>query len=148
MDWNTIASIATAAGVAVAAWQIWESRRLAQMSFEDAVDQQYRDLAMQIPVDALLGKDIPAEVKPKVREIIYNYLDLCNEQAYLRKKKRISATRWGEWCEGIQNNLSKPVFREVWEEVKSEAPDEFTALTELERDGFNGDPAKLQRSNA
>ena len=143
MDWNTVASVATAIGVAVAAWQIWESRRLAQMSFEDAIDQQYRDLAMQIPVNALLGKDIPVEQKHQVREVIYNYLDLCNEQAYLRKKKRISKLRWQEWCEGIQSNLRKPVFKEVWEEVKREAPDEFTALTQLEKEGFNGDPANF-----
>jgi len=143
MDWNTVASVATAIGVAVAAWQIWESRHLAQMSFEDAIDKQYRELAMQIPVDVLLGKNISVKQKHQVREIIYNYLDLCNEQAYLRKKKRISRARWREWCEGIQSNLNKPVFKEVWEEVKREAPDEFTALTELEKEGFNGEPAEL-----
>ncbi len=141
MNWDTVASAATAIGVAVAAWQIWESRSLAQMTFEDSIDQQYRNLAMQIPVDALLGKDIPEDKKHVVREIIYNYLDLCNEQAYLRKKKRISKLRWKEWSKGIESNLKKPVFKDVWEEVKRETPEEFTALAALEKEDFNGDPA-------
>ncbi len=142
MDWDTVASFATSIGVAIAAWQIWESRKLAQTTFEDSLDQQYRALAMQIPVDALIGKIIPTDKKPAVREIVYNYLDLCNEQSYLRKKKRVSELRWNAWCEGIQGNLKKPVFKEVWEEIKREAPSEFSALTKLEQEDFNCDPAK------
>ena len=92
MNWDTIASVATAIGVCIAAWQIWESKKLAQTSFEDGLDQQYRNLAMDIPVDALIGKPVDDE-SGKLREIIYNYLDLCNEQIYLRKIKRISKNR-------------------------------------------------------
>ena len=63
MNWDTIASIATAIGVIFAACQIWQSKRLAQVTFEDSLDQQYRDLAMQIPVDVLLGKKSPDNKK-------------------------------------------------------------------------------------
>ncbi len=140
MNLDTVASLATSIGVVFAALQIWLSRKIAQIKFEDSLDQQYRDLAMKIPVDALIGKNIPENKKSDVREIIYNYLDLCNEQAYLRKKGRVSKLRWKEWNEGIKSNLCKPVFKEVWEEVKREAPSEFTALTILENEGFNGDP--------
>ena len=87
MNWGTVASLATAIGVCIAAWQIWQSRKLAQTSFEDGLDQQYRKLAMDIPVDALIGKPVNDDKKADVREIIFNYLDLCNEQAYLRKKR-------------------------------------------------------------
>ncbi len=141
MDWSTIASAATALGVLLAAWQIRESRRLSQVSFEDSLDRQYRDLAMQIPVDALLGKSIAMDERLRIREVIYNYLDLCNEQVLLRKRRRISRLRWGEWCEGIAANLRKPVFAEVWEEIKTDAPSEFTGLTWLEKGGFRNDPA-------
>ena len=127
-DWNTTASLATAVGVGIAAWQIWESRKLAQTTFEDSLDKQYRSLVMQIPVDVLIGKPIPDEKKREVREIIYNYLDLCNEQAYLRKKKRVTKTRWNDWNEGIRDNISKPAFKEVWEEIKRDAPSTFSSL--------------------
>jgi hypothetical protein len=54
VDWNTIASVATAIGVAIGVWQIREGAKIAQAQFEDALDQQYRSLAEDIPVDALL----------------------------------------------------------------------------------------------
>ena len=146
MNLDTIASIVTAVGVGIAAWQIWESRKLAQTSFEDSLDQQYRSLVMQIPVDALLGRSIPSPKKQEVREIIYNYLDLCNEQAYLRKKKRVTKSRWKEWNEGIRDNIKKPAFKEIWEEVKKEAPTTFSSLTELENSGFTCDPAKIRQN--
>jgi hypothetical protein len=110
MTVNDFASIATAFGVAVAAWQIWENGKLAQSTFEDSFDQQYRKLAMEIPVDALIGTPIPEAKKLIVREIIYNYLDLCNEQVYLRVKKRVRTERWKDWQDGIKENLRKPAF--------------------------------------
>jgi hypothetical protein len=94
---ENIASIATAIGVAFAAWQIFQTHRLAQTTFEDSLDQQYRSLAMLIPVNALIGKSIPENEKKEVREIIYNYLDLCNEQIYLRVKNRVTENRWKDW---------------------------------------------------
>jgi hypothetical protein len=141
MNWDTIASLATAIGVCIAAWQIWESRRLSQTAFEDGLDQQFRQLAMDIPVDALIGRQIK-DKKDELREIIYNYLDLCNEQTYLRQKKRISKSRWKEWNDGIAENLSKPAFKEVWDEIKGSAPNTFTALERLEDTEFKIDPAQ------
>ena len=81
------ASMATALGVFFAAWQIWEGRAMASISFEDSFNQQYRSLIYLIPVDALLGKELKDDLEDKSREAIYNYLDLCNEQIYQRHKK-------------------------------------------------------------
>lgn len=138
--WDTVAALATAIGVAVAAWQIRESRKLAQSSFEDSLDQQYRDLAHGIPVDALLGKDIPA-VDGETRELIYNYLDLCNEQIFLRKKNKITRETWRDWSKGMEAHLAKPAFKHVWDEVKQEAPGGFSFLEKLEQEGFSNDPS-------
>jgi len=96
MDWSTIASIATAVGV-----EFRDSKNLAQSTFEDSSDQQYRDLAMSIPVDALIGKATPDDRKMDVRGLIYNFLDLSNEQVSLRKKNRITKDAWHDWCSGI-----------------------------------------------
>ena len=144
MNWDTIASIATAFGVGIAAWQIWESRKLAQTTFEDSFDQQYRSLAMQIPVDALIGRAVIDEERRAVREKLYNYLDLCNEQIYLRMKKRVCHARWVEWCDGMKENLEKTAFSEVWEEIKKESPQTFSFLAQLEKRSFKCDPAKWQ----
>ena len=130
---DKISLVVTAIGVIIAAWQLWESRKISQTSFEDGLDQQYRNLAMDIPVNALIGSPVK-DNKNKLREIIYNYLDLCNEQAYLWRKKRISKNRWKDWNEGIKDNLRKPAFKEVWDEIKQYASGTFTSLEMLEKD--------------
>ncbi len=140
MNWDTIAALATAVGVAVAAWQINESRKLSQSSFEDSLDQQYRELAYGIPVDALIGKPVQESQKMETRELIYNYLDLSNEQVFLRKKNKISNDAWKDWSSGIQSHLKKVAFKTVWEEVKEHSPGSFSFLERLEREDFQCDP--------
>lgn len=144
MDFQTIfkaiTDTATALGVGFAVWQLWLTQRLAQTSFEDGLNKEYRKLALEIPMNALLGVDIDLANSPKVREQIYNYIDLCNEQAFLRKKGRIGTTTWIEWAEGIKSNLEQPTFREVWSEIKAASPEAFKELRELENSQFKQDP--------
>lgn len=140
------ASVATAIGVGIAAWQIRESRKLSGASFEDSFDQQYRELSYKIPVDALLGKPLDETKKDESREAVYNYLDLCNEQVYQRSKKRVSPERWHEWSLGIKHNLSRPFFCQVWDEVKLSSPGSFSFLEALEKHDFTLDPVKFVKA--
>lgn len=142
IDWNSLVSVATAAGVLIAAFQLRMSSKIAQSEFEDSIDQQYRDLARGIPVDALIGKSVADDKNEMTRELIYNYLDLCNEQIFLRLKKRVRKDTWRDWCTGMEPNLSKPEFEKVWSEVKLEAPQTFTFLERLEKNSFKDDPLK------
>ncbi|MGQ7301774.1 hypothetical protein [Marinobacter nauticus] len=142
MDLNSIASAATAVGVLIAAWQIWQSRKLASASFEDSYDQQYRELMYRVPVDALLGKKLNGHSHNEAREAIYNYLDLCNEQVYQRSKRRVSKARWAEWRSGIKDNLEKPLISGIWSEVKSNVPGSFSFLEQLEQSEFKSDPVR------
>jgi len=142
IDWDSLVSVTTAVGVFIAAFQLRTSSKIAQSEFEDSIDQQYRDLARGIPVDALIGKSVSEDKKEMTRELIYNYLDLCNEQIFLRRKKRIRKDTWVDWCAGIESNLSKEEFEKVWSEVKREAPQTFTFLERLEKDRFISDPIK------
>ena len=146
MSSDSIVSIATAIGVAIAAWQIWESRKLNGAAFEDSFDQQYRELSYTIPVDALLGKELDKTKEVQAREAVYNYLDLCNEQVYQRAKKRVSKERWHEWALGIKLNLSRPFFKQVWQEVKESTPGFFSFLEELEKEGFEVDPVDIRNA--
>lgn len=142
IDWDSLVSVATAIGVLVAAFQLRTNSKIAQSEFEDSIDQQYRDLARGIPVDALIGKSVSEDKKEMARELIYNYLDLCNEQVFLRRKKRVRKDTWVDWCAGMEANLSKQEFEKVWSEVKIEAPQTFTFLERLEKNKFIGDPLK------
>lgn len=140
VDWNSIVSVFTMLGVLVAAFQLRVSSKIAQSEFEDSIDQQYRELAKGIPVDALIGREVSLDKKELTRELIYNYLDLCNEQIFLRKKGRVRIDTWIDWCSGIESNLKKIEFRTVWFEVKNEAPKTFSFLEKLDALDFVGDP--------
>ncbi len=96
---------------------------------------------MAIPVDALIGKSLKEDELEGVRELVYNYLDLCNEQTYLRTKKRITKDTWIDWCAGIRQNLERPALKNVWLEVKTEAPGTFSFLEQLEAHEYLVDPA-------
>ncbi len=117
IDWNMVSSVATAVGsvataigVIFGAWQIRLSKKQSQAEFEDKLDQQYRIISMELPVDVLIGKAPDADEKNQVRELIYNYLDLSNEQVYLRAKGRISTYTWQSWSAGIKAHLARETF--------------------------------------
>jgi len=146
LDWNVVssiatafASIATAIGVAFCGIQLKLTKKQSQAEFEDRLDQQYREISMALPVDVLIGQDAEEEKAGEIRELIYNYLDLTNEQVYLRAKGRVSNHTWSSWSSGIEAHMKKKAFTEVFDEIK-----DFSAFTYLERlvkDRFKSDPA-------
>jgi hypothetical protein len=146
-DWDvinsvatSIGSIATAIGVIFGAWQIRLSKKQSQAEFEDNFDQQYRVLTMEIPVDVLIGKQPKLEDANRVRELIYNYLDLTNEQTYLRAKGRISNHTWRSWCSGIKSHMERPTFKAVYNETSQNSG--FTYLDKLVANNYKSDPSE------
>ncbi len=133
---NTLALLATSVGVLFAGWQLWQTKKQAITSFEDQLTKEYRQLIREIPVSALFGQELPDDNYLEVREYIYNYIDLSNEQVFLHKIGRVSKDSWEYWRDGIRSNLSLPVFNRVWNEVKKEVPKSFQELRELEQDNF------------
>ena len=101
---------------------------------------EYRKLAREIPVSALLGQKLQDDNYLKAREYIYNYIDLTNEQVFLRHIGRVSKKTWEYWREGIKSNFSRQVFAQVWNEVKEADPEIFQELCRLEREAFASDP--------
>src|SRR5690242_9410090 len=102
-DWiQTIASVVTAVGVAIAAWQLYHTKQQAQSQFEDSFAEQYRRVAPMLPLEALLGRPLrEEELKPHLRAF-YEYFDLSNEQAFLARQGRLRQDTWANWQEGIE----------------------------------------------
>jgi len=55
---QSVSSIATAIGVAIAAWQLWVTKRQAQSQFEDSFAEQYRRITAALPLSAVLGREL------------------------------------------------------------------------------------------
>jgi hypothetical protein len=125
---QTIASVATAVGVAIAAWQLSVTKQQAQSQFEDSFTEQYRRIVAQLPLAALLGQALAdAELKSCLRAF-YEYFDLSNEQAFLAARGRLRPETWENWREGIEQHLARPAFTQAWQTLAPHLDGSFDAL--------------------
>jgi len=139
-DWTAIGSMATAGAVLIAAWQLRRATSQARTNLEDDFSREYRTVVRSIPVKALLGDELEEEEFEEAFVGLYQYIDLTNEQVFLRMHGRISKTTWINWCDGIKTNLNRPAFAKAWGRIKVRSNESFTELRELESTGFSADP--------
>jgi hypothetical protein len=128
---QSIASLATAIGVGLAAWQLRLTKQQAQSEFEDRLNEQYRKVAARIPLAALLGRPLDDDELTSSLRAFYDYFDLSNEQAFLHTHGRVRAETWQNWCEGIQQHLCRPAFRGAWERLLPDLDGSFDDLRQL-----------------
>lgn len=141
---SLIASLATAVGVLLLAYQIYIARQESVTQLEDSMAKEYRDLASAIPTRALLGVALTEEEKNAHFDEFFHYFDLSNEQTFLRQKKRIRKETWIFWCDGMKSNIAKPAFSWAWEEIEKTGTKEFSEFRRLVASGFAADPATWQ----
>jgi hypothetical protein len=133
---------ATALAVFVAACQVYRGTLQARTNFEDELSREYRELARSIPVNAHFGEVLSQEEFELALPRFYQYIDLTNEQIFLRMNGRISKATWLNWQDGIKSNLGRPAFAQAWTRIKKGATGSFTELRKLEESGFSDDPRK------
>src|SRR6266498_1006612 len=144
-DWITaIASVVTAAGIILAWWQIRLAKQQAVTQFEDGLNSQYREIARRLPIEALLGESLGDRATDECLKEFYHYIDLTNEEVFLRRRHRVSKQTWKNWVEGIKWNITRPSFEAAWNKIKERSPESFNELRRLEREGFKTDPAEWQ----
>jgi len=141
-NWTAVGPIATALAVLIAAWQLYRGTLQARTNFEDELSREYRDLARSIPVKAHLGEVLSPEEFEQTLQALYQYIDLTNEQIFLRMNGRISKATWINWQDGIKSNLKRPAFAKAWALIKKGAIGSFTELKKLEEREFSDDPRK------
>jgi len=141
-----IASVVMAIGVLLAWWQIRLAKLQATTRFEDDIAREYRELIFRLPIEALLGKPLDEKEYLESLDEFFHYIDLTNEEIFLRQQGRISRETWIYWLDGIKSNLSRPAFKKAWEEIKSQTDDIFLELRQLEASGFKADPLEWGKS--
>ena len=130
-----------AVGALLILWQIRQAKRQAVTSSEDSIDKEYRGIIHQIPAKALLGEALSAKEAREHLDEFFAYIDLCNQQVFLRQRKRIGRGTWQFWCDGMKSNLLRPAFKKAWETVKVKADTDFGELRRIESSNFKSDPA-------
>jgi hypothetical protein len=137
---TAIGTAVTAVGVIVAGWQIKESRRLSRTEFEDGLAHQYREIIRNIPVKALLGDSLETAELEDALQFFYSYIDLTNDQIFLRQQERVSAETWENWRDGIKSFMTMPAFADAWQIIKDKPTTKFDELRRLEESNFRDDP--------
>jgi len=113
--------------------------RRATTQFENELVSEYRNIVNEIPLEALLSEELSQSEHEQNLPEFYRYIDLSNEQIFLRQENQISEKTWRNWCEGIESNFSKPAFERAWCEVKRRS-DSFCELRKLHGEDFDTDP--------
>lgn len=126
-----VGGMAAALGVGIAVKQLKLLQQQSTTTFEDRLVDDYRAIASELPIEALLGAEITdAELKASL-PAFYRYFDLCNQQAYLHRQGRITISTWDLWKDGIVSNLSRPAFASAWAAVAARAVGDFDELRAL-----------------
>jgi hypothetical protein len=139
-----LGAVGTAAAAIFAAIQLWIGRRRAQTAFEDSLTAAYRGVMEELPVEAFMRSGLRRKDVKRHLSAFYRYIDLCNEQVFLRQIGRISGETWIQWCGGIASNLRKPGFADAWRYVRDHS-DDFDELRKLADSSFRDDPRDWHR---
>jgi hypothetical protein len=131
MSLQDLAAVATAIGVALAAWQLYLAKQQAQLAFEDSLNAQYRSLLAELPLKAMLGRQLSDAELNACLGVFYRYFDLSNEQAFLFSLGRIRRSAWKNWLEGIGQNMERPAFQQAWQAILPDIDGSFDELKKL-----------------
>ena len=144
---GALGSLLSGVGAFFAGYQVLRLKKQEMTEFEDGFSKEYRELIGQLPPQIFWDEEIPpdSESDPlRTKRMLFRYIDLCNEQIFLRQQGRVSQKTWKEWRSGMKSNLKKRVFLSTWEDIKSKS-DLFYELRQLEKDEFQTDPYKTWR---
>jgi hypothetical protein len=130
-DLQAVASLATSIGAVFAGSQLWFVRQQGKTGFEDQLTEQYRAIIHGLPIEALLGDHLDDHQIEESLPAFFRYFDLCNEQAYMKKRRRVRAKTWAEWSEGIGQNMKRPAFARAWSIIAERAYPSFGELRTL-----------------
>jgi hypothetical protein len=139
---NALFAGVSAAGIIVAAWQLFVTHRQAVTTFEDTIAREDRDLANKLPTGALLGEGLPEDDYQKVFDEFYHYFDLSNEQVFLRQRGRIRRQTWAFWRDGMRSNIRRPAFKRAWDDISRRSNGDFAELRRLVESDFKEDPKR------
>jgi hypothetical protein len=117
---SDVALIVTAIGVLGVMFGLRQSYRERLRQFEVMYVERYWKILDQLSLDALKGSS-PAKITDADEKAIRNYILLCEDELQMRRNGYISDSTYKVWAAGMRDQLSQPMFKEVWAQVMGEA---------------------------
>jgi hypothetical protein len=138
-----LANVVVILGLPTTIYQLALSRWQQRTAFEDTLTTAYRDLLRDIPIDAMCGCVV--DLDETSLRAFYRYFDLTNDELFLRRKGRVSASTWDEWVQGIKENMSLRAFHDAWAALNQDGRT-FRELGRLIASDFTYDPGSRIRT--
>ena len=86
--------------------------------------RRYNELVLDLPEgarDPRVDPDTVSRIDPAaLRRFARGYFNLCSEEHFLQRQKKIEPTIWSIWCSGIDNVLRLSWLRSLWGELRVE----------------------------
>jgi hypothetical protein len=136
---STFVRLATPISVTIVAYQVWQRGRQFTTQFEDDLDEKYRNVIYDLPLESLLDSSDSEEEYAGCLKDYYKYVELCNHQIFLRKKGRITKSTWDDWSNGIDSNFNRTDFEAAWEDINKET-ESFQELRQYLNPDYPDDP--------
>lgn len=136
---SNLVRFATPISAIIVAYQVWQRGKQFTTQFEDDLDEKYRNIIYDLPVDSLLDRSEPSEEYVGELKNYYRYIELCNHQIFLRQKGRITKSTWDDWSAGINSNFSRSDFESAWKEIDQET-ESFEELRKYFDSEYHDDP--------
>jgi len=88
--------------------------------------RRYSEIMDEVPFEARRPggayslEALPTDQHHEVLRALRNYLNLCSEELYLAKTRRLDRRTWRIWTSGIKDTLRLPCFNAGWREMRGE----------------------------
>jgi hypothetical protein len=136
---QAVGSLLTGFGALIVIFQLYQRRRQFKTEFEDKLTSDYREIIYEIPVESLLDEEHDRDVEQNLKDY-YRYIDLTNDQIFLRKEGRVSKSTWEEWAAGIEANFKLEDFNKSWKIIHDSNPDIFNEIQNFLDPDMHDDP--------
>jgi hypothetical protein len=145
---SEIALVVTALGVLGVMVGLRQSYRERLRQFESLYVQRYWKILDQLSLEAVKASPT-ADAGCEDEKAIRNYILLCEDELQMRRNGYISDSTYRVWADGMRDQLSQPMFKKIWAQVKEEAKEHQTFPYEHLRQLLNestsntGDPLAM-----
>jgi hypothetical protein len=135
---SNLVQYATPISAAFVGYQIWQRGKQFTTQFEDDLDEKYRNIIYDLPIESLLDTSDSEEYTGELKDY-FRYIELCNQQIFLRQRGRITKSTWDDWSDGIDSNFKRTDFQTAWKEIKKETKS-FEELRKYLDSDYQDDP--------
>lgn len=122
--WANVAAVAVGA-VAIIAALNGVRNELWMITFAEYT-RRYDTIMNELPFEArhpggdFLLDRLQSSERTRVLGTVRRYLNLCSEELYLRKRKKIDRQTWSIWQTGIKDTMRLPGFTGAWDLLRVE----------------------------